>query len=329
MKCRNIIIILIILMICPVLFAAQLKNSFVDGTLGVGTNTPATKLHVVGTVTATGATISSSVSIGTTNPGKELSIISSALFPTAWLGESTTIGGVVEWNSVDNIMSLKTVNHNYPIYFGNNWVSFATNGRVGIGITTPGAILNADGGSATSDQFIRIGAKDTYDAGLQFTSNDGSSWVTKNAIVSESQNTWFRSNMHFILNNAASSADYTLADAKMTITYGGNVGIGITTPSTALHVIGTVTISSGIIVAGSTMTVPDYVFAENYKLLPIEELKEFVEVNKHLPEFESAKNTTQLNLVQDNMRLREAIEKLTLYLFEMKQEIADLKRNSL
>lgn len=77
------------------------------------------------------------------------------------------------------------------------------------------------------------------------------------------------------------------------------------------------------------MTVPDYVFDENYKLLPIEELKEFVEVNKHLPEFESAKNMTQLNLVQDNMRLREAIEKLTLYLFEMKQEIADLKRNSL
>lgn len=105
----------------------------------------------------------------------------------------------------------------------------------------------------------------------------------------------------------------------------GNAGFGTTTPATAVHVIGTVTVSSGIIVSGSTMTVPDYVFAEDYKLLPIEELKEFVSVNQHLPEFESAKNTTQLNLVQDNMRLREAIEKLTLYLFEMKQEIADLR----
>lgn len=118
--------------------------------------------------------------------------------------------------------------------------------------------------------------------------------------------------------------------AQLKDTYiNGSLGVGTSTPSAALHVVGTVTVSSGIIVAGSTMNVPDYVFAENYKLLPIEELKEFVEVNKHLPEFESAKNTTQLNLVQDNMRLREAIEKLTLYLFDMKQEIADLKRNNI
>lgn len=105
----------------------------------------------------------------------------------------------------------------------------------------------------------------------------------------------------------------------------GEVGIGTSTPATELHVIGTLTVSSGIVVAGNTMTVPDYVFDESYRLMPLDELQEYVEINKHLPAFQSEKNTKELNLVADNMALRRTIEELTLYILQIKNEINLLK----
>lgn len=120
---------------------------------------------------------------------------------------------------------------------------------------------------------------------------------------------------------------FTTTNATMdiigAITTSGIVGIGTSTPATTLHVIGTLTVSSGIVVAGSTMTVPDYVFDESYKLMPLDELQEYIEINKHLPAFKS--DIKDLNLVADNMALRKTIEELTLYILQIKNEINLLK----
>ena len=192
-------------------------------------------------------------------------------------------------------------------------------GNVGIGTTTPSSMLyiydtNIDN-VPTIFQTMGAGASsNSY--------RDGFVCSTTGQNGSASVSIWASpTGGHIQASLYAVSYDHPLSLQHL----GGKVGIGTTTPATALHVIGTVTVSSGIVVAGTTMNVPDYVFEPEYKLLPIEELREYVEVNRHLPEFESAKDTQSLNLVQDNMRLREAIEKLTLYLFEMKEEIADLR----
>ncbi|MFY0602244.1 MAG: hypothetical protein JXR03_21390 [Cyclobacteriaceae bacterium] len=73
---------------------------------------------------------------------------------------------------------------------------------------------------------------------------------------------------------------------------------------------------------------PDYVFDETYELRSLEETKEFISKNKHLPEIPSAKEAEAdgIDLGDMNMKLLKKIEELTLYqiaLLEKLEEQAD------
>jgi len=68
---------------------------------------------------------------------------------------------------------------------------------------------------------------------------------------------------------------------------------------------------------------PDYVFAADYNLMPLDELESYIDANKHLPNIPSAKEveTEGLNVGEIQVKQMEKIEELTLYLIEMKKEI--------
>lgn len=71
----------------------------------------------------------------------------------------------------------------------------------------------------------------------------------------------------------------------------------------------------------------DYVFANDYKLMPLEEVEQFTKENKHLPNVPSAKEmvTDGLDVAAMDAKLLEKIEELTLYLIEQKKESGELK----
>jgi hypothetical protein len=71
----------------------------------------------------------------------------------------------------------------------------------------------------------------------------------------------------------------------------------------------------------------DYVFAPDYKLMPLEQVEEFVNKNKHLPNVPSADEmvNTGIDVATVDAKLMEKIEELTLYMIEMKKEINTLK----
>jgi hypothetical protein len=107
--------------------------------------------------------------------------------------------------------------------------------------------------------------------------------------------------------------------------FGGNVGIGTTSPAERLHVIGNIR-ASGSITAflGPEMDVPDYVFEPGYKLMSIEALEEYIAREKHLPNVPKAGEIKEkgLNLSEFQMKLLEKIEELTLYTVQQAKTIS-------
>jgi hypothetical protein len=90
---------------------------------------------------------------------------------------------------------------------------------------------------------------------------------------------------------------------------------------------GNISTPGSFISNGTTLNVPDYVFDNDYQLMPLSELKEFVSQQKHLPNVPSEKEIKEnsLNLTEMQMRLLEKIEELTLYTIDQQQTIDELK----
>jgi len=120
---------------------------------------------------------------------------------------------------------------------------------------------------------------------------------------------------------------------RIHVTASGDVGIGTTAPASKLHVNGgDIRVSGGSFIDdGVTLNAPDYVFEPNYKLMPLEKLREFVAQEKHLPNVPNAREVKEqgLNLSQFQMRLLEKIEELTLYTLSQQDQLVSLhKENS-
>ncbi|RLD40912.1 MAG: hypothetical protein DRI88_13105, partial [Bacteroidetes bacterium] len=72
----------------------------------------------------------------------------------------------------------------------------------------------------------------------------------------------------------------------------------------------------------------DYVFEDNYLLIPIDEVETFIKANKHLPGVPSEKEVTDkgINLGDMDAILLKKIEELTLYVIELKKELEEVKQ---
>ena len=102
---------------------------------------------------------------------------------------------------------------------------------------------------------------------------------------------------------------------------GGNVGIGTIAPDEKLTVKGKIH-TQEVRVDMSGPLVPDYVFAEDYKLKSLEAVEDYIKGNKHLPEIPSATEIEKngLMLAEMNMNLLKKVEELTLYMIEQQKK---------
>ncbi|WP_303922521.1 hypothetical protein [Draconibacterium sediminis] len=111
------------------------------------------------------------------------------------------------------------------------------------------------------------------------------------------------------------------------ITYlGGNVAVGDSLNNKNLHVFGN--IYSHEVRVRLDIPAPDYVFEDDYRLMSLSELQNYLEKNKHLPEIPSAKEMEKegVDLSEMNMLLLKKVEELTLYVLEQQKQIEALKR---
>lgn len=100
-------------------------------------------------------------------------------------------------------------------------------------------------------------------------------------------------------------------------------------PEFQLSTGGNLSILGTLSVNGGSVTVPDYVFADDYNLRPLSEVRTFIEANSHLPEVPSETEIAKsgLNMTDMQMTLLKKIEELTLYTLAQEETIARLQED--
>ncbi|WP_123923400.1 DUF4200 domain-containing protein [Flavobacterium tructae] len=203
-------------------------------------------------------------------------------------------------------------------FIGNQSVS----GNLGVGTLNPVTKLSVVGGiskltetgvDGIFDNLIKYGYKSDLESGTSYTNR----WHGIDATITAG--TAEQNKLKFKLYSGG-TGNLVPVDV-MTLLGNGRVGIGTVNPDSKLTVAGNIH-AQEVKVTARAGEVPDYVFANDYKLKSLEEVESYIKQNSHLPEIPSAKEIEKngLMLAEMNLSLLKKMEEMTLYMIEMKKE---------
>ena len=223
--------------------AGQLQFSTVDAfamiideeqRVGIGTTLPTTALTIRKAIPAAASSYglqASMVEFKSYYPGYDTETVKSAIYSgvSGQIALQTTKGFMSFWTSSQIDPAVQNLTEKMRI---------ESNGHVGIGTTLPVKKLQvSDSATGLMTNLLLTNTHDTNGdtTGIAFSMTDNDLY-NKAGIVFERLTTQGRGSLHFCNNNTNGSANFTLADAAMTVEYTGEVGIGTVLPATKLHV---------------------------------------------------------------------------------------------
>ena len=305
-----------------------------DGSVGIGTSTPNSALHVINNPGSYDTPILTVTSNHDSGNKSALTLNNSY---NRDIGIEIQKQGNMKWRLYNETQQgngdkFKINNPN------GNVITMTQNGIIGIGTSDPGNYADADavkldviGGYGNfgkiingEHNFVRLGyngANCIIDAYDKYDNQGGNGALLIN---------WY-SGRDVVVGGGApniSTGDFKTRYNTYLCTEDGDVGIGTAnTQGYKLAVKG----STGIITEELTIKLhgswADYVFNENYKLMPIDELEKFLNKNNHLPNVpnESEVKKNGIKVKKMNKILLEKIEELTLYTINQQKMIEQLK----
>lgn len=232
----------------------------------------------------------------------------------------TNLSGQITGSGTTNTIPIFTSSS----VIGNSSITQGTGGAIGIGTLspTPGfqlqvtgpnarfALLNSSSASTTNYAQIHFGHGTAIGQYAEFyRQNNNKIFHIFNGDGSIGLSTKYGSNYVYdlFLNSA------------------GNIGIGTTSPLSKLSVNGKIE-AEEIQVKSD---VPDYVFTKYYKLLTIEELEEYINTHKVLPNIQTQEdvdtNRGMVKLGELTVSLMEKVEELTLHVIHLNKKIKEME----
>lgn len=107
----------------------------------------------------------------------------------------------------------------------------------------------------------------------------------------------------------------------------GNVGIGTNNPLAKLSVDGNICAKEVRVSLSGSPCWPDYVFAQDYDLMKISDLRNYVQQHRHLPGVPSAAEVEEngVELGATTEILLQKIEEMTLYILQLEERVQQLE----
>lgn len=215
------------------------------------------------------------------------------------------------------------------------------NGCIGIGTAKPTSLLDVRGAASVNvinnnkvfDLIkLRLSATDGFvpvnsEARMLFSIQQWDEGAAFNfgAISAAKENDENYGRLVFYTSKGTSGTGECHLEEQMRISNNGNVGIGVTNPGTKLDVAGTIRAHEVKVCLNQGC---DFVFDKTYKLLSIQELDNFIKLNKHLPDIAPAAKMENegINLSEMNAKLLQKIEEQSLYIIELNKRLSELEK---
>ncbi len=294
-----------------------------NGNVGIGTDIPKARLHIYeSTPLNTGSWQFMPLTTVSGKTGLN------AFHHSTWLQRNNTAYGnwldvdLVDGISIDvSFSDLNPANNNAPKTWwrrnpyedrqnwgdGNNTYMELNKGRLGINRTSPSARLDVE---ENDNNYISLLARSTH-------SSDGKYCIM--ASVTRD------------LTKAFTVGNNVGAYKEPFVVYGnGQTRIGI--KSSTAHTNAMLTVDGKIVCKDLYVTAssdwPDFVFDANYKLANLNDVRDYLMANKHLPNVPTACEIEEkgINMSEMSAIQMQKIEELTLYIIQLKTELDELKK---
>jgi len=318
-------------------------NAIINGSLGIGGIAPLEKLHVNGSIRGnlTAGALRVQTDYGTVDIGPL-----NGAFAHIYTDLPRFIFNKPVFSITGNFNSYASTNLTFNTHETPRMTVLSSNGNVGIGTTAPTTKLDV---AAVNGEGIRIGKVGdtgnlsvplgalTTQYNIDFTGYRDIAQNQIGARISALRFNVYQANaayvqstgLAFYTNASGVNTGSTDLQERMRISPNGKVSIGTTdvdnTPNVLLTVKGT--IHTKEVVVDLNAPLADYVFDSTYKLMPLNQVEQYVKTNSHLPEIPSAGDITKngLNMGEMQNKLLQKVEELTLYVIEQQKQIEELK----